>query len=311
MAETLYLEVEGTRARLDAWLSQRLPELSRSRLQKLIETGNIKLNDEVCREKKQKINPGDRLTVTVPDAEPLELQGEAIDLSIVYEDEELIIIDKPAGLVVHPAPGHYSGTLVNALLYHCPDLAGIGGVKRPGIVHRLDKDTTGLLVVSKTDTSHRHLQAQIKNKTARRHYVAIIYGAMKEESGVIDLPLGRHPIDRKKRTVLPEESGGKPARTHWRVRERLDNFTYMEFQLETGRTHQIRVHASHTGHPILGDPLYGSGGSSNFNLPGQLLHAERLILEHPVSGKTIDVRAPLPPVFTKVLSRLRQRLENR
>ncbi|MBR8832201.1 MAG: Ribosomal large subunit pseudouridine synthase D [Chroococcopsis gigantea SAG 12.99] len=311
MADTLYLEVEGTIERLDAWLSQNLPDLSRSRLQKLISAGNIKINDAVCREKKQKINPGDKLTVTIPDARPLELAGEAIDLSILYEDAELIIIDKPAGLVVHPAPGHQSGTLVNALLHHCPDLEGIGGVQRPGIVHRLDKDTTGLLVVAKTDRSHQHLQAQLKSKTARRHYVAIVYGVPKTETGVIDLPVGRHPVDRKKMAVVPEEKGGRPARTHWEIKERLDNLTYMEFRLETGRTHQIRVHTSYEGHPILGDPLYSSGGSSNFNLPGQLLHAERLILEHPATGEILDISAPPPAIFTKVLNRLRGRLQNR
>lgn len=302
------LQVEKGKERLDRWLSEQLPDLSRSYIQKLIEQGNISLNERVCSEKNVKVSVGDRLHINIPPSEPLEVAAQDIKLDILYEDEALIIINKPAGLVVHPAPGHDSGTLVNALLFHCPDLAGIGGVQRPGIVHRIDKDTTGVLVVAKTDFAHRHLQAQLKAKTARREYIAIVHGVPKTATGTIDLPIGRHPIDRKKMAVIPIEKGSREAITHWQILERLGNYTLIEFRLETGRTHQIRVHSSHIGHPILGDPLYSSGRSIGINLPGQMLHAYRLILEHPVTGEKLETTAPLPPVFTKVITALRHKL---
>jgi 23S rRNA pseudouridine1911/1915/1917 synthase len=308
---TINLTVQQKSDRLDRWLSSQLADLSRSRLQKLIEEGNVQLNGQVCTSKKIKLSPGDYLEVIIPSPEPLDLQAEDIPLDILYEDEDLIIINKPANLVVHPAPGHKTGTLVHALLSHCDNLAGIGGVQRPGIVHRLDKDTTGVIVIAKNDYAHQHLQAQIKTKTARREYWGIVYGSYSDLEGKIDLPVGRHPVDRKKMAVVPPEKGGREAVTHWKILERLGNYTLMEFLLETGRTHQIRVHCSHTGHPIVGDPLYSSGRSLKVNLSGQALHARKLTLQHPVSGKIIEEIAPLPDQFTKLLGVLRQRISEK
>lgn len=228
-------------------------------------------------------------------------------LDILYEDEFLLIINKPAGLVVHPAPGHNDGTLVNALLHHCPNLPGIGEVKRPGIVHRLDKDTTGAIVVAKTDFAYQHLQAQIQAKTAQREYLGLVYGAPPQSQGVIDLPIGRHPVDRQKMAVVPLEKGGRQARTSWQILERLSNYTLMHFQLSTGRTHQIRVHSTQMGHPLVGDPLYGSGRSLGVKLQGQALHAWKLTLIHPVSSELITAIAPLPEDLQKLLTILRQR----
>ncbi len=301
------LQVEDKGDRLDRWLSQQLPDISRSRLQKSIEEGNVRLNDLVCSSKKIKLKKGDRLCLTIPAPQPLDLQPEAIPLDILYEDEQLIIINKAANLVVHPAPGHETGTLVHALLYHCQNLAGIGGVQRPGIVHRLDKDTTGAIVVAKTDFAHQHLQAQIKAKTARREYWGVVYGSPAKTEATINLPVGRHPVERKKMAVVPVEKGGREAVTYWQVLERLGNYSLMEFILGTGRTHQIRVHCSHSGHPIVGDPLYSSGRSVGVNLSGQALHARKLSLQHPVTGKLIEAIAPLPKEFTKLLTVLRQR----
>ncbi|MDJ0647441.1 MAG: RluA family pseudouridine synthase [Xenococcaceae cyanobacterium MO_188.B19] len=289
--------------RIDQWLSAQFPHISRSRLQKLIKDGKVEVNEQVCHSKKLKLVPGDRISLTIPPVEKLDIQPEAIPLDILYEDTELIIINKVAGMVVHPAPGHYQGTLVNALLHHCDNLAGIGGVERPGIVHRLDKDTTGAIVVAKSDRAHHHLQNQIKAKTARREYWGIVYGNPREEKGKIDLPIGRHPVERKKMAVV--EKGGRNAITHWEVKERLGNYTLMEFVLETGRTHQIRVHSSYMGHPLVGDMVYGSNRSIGVNLSGQVLHARKLTLIHPLSEKVIEAIAPLPDDFTKLLSVLR------
>ena len=267
------LEVTVKGERLDKWLSLQLPDISRSRLQKLIELGKIEINGLTCTNKKTKLIVGDSVRVIIPPPEKLDIVAENIPLDIIYEDEHLIIINKQAGLVVHPAPGHYDGTLVNALLYHCDNLAGIGGVERPGIVHRLDKDTTGAIVVAKSDRVHQHLQAQIKAKTARREYWAVICGSPKTDRGKIDLPIGRHKKDRKKMAVIPVERGGREAVTHWEIIERLGNYTLMKYLLETGRTHQIRVHSTYLGYPIVGDKLYGSVGSLKVNLSGQALHA--------------------------------------
>ena len=305
--QEIQLEVANKGDRLDRWLSAQLPDISRSRCQKLIIDGHVELNAEICTTKKIKLVSGDRLRVIIPEPEKLNLTPEAITLDILYEDEHLIIINKPAGMVVHPAPGHPTGTLVHALLYHCENLAGIGGVERPGIVHRLDKDTTGAIVVAKSDLAHQNLQSQIKAKTARREYWGVVYGSFPQESGIIDLPVGRHQSDRRKMAVIPLEKGGRAAVTHWKILERIGNYTLMQFLLETGRTHQIRVHCTHYGHPLMGDALYGSNHSIKVNLSGQALHARQLSLQHPVSGELIEAIASLPTEFTKLLEVLRNR----
>jgi 23S rRNA pseudouridine1911/1915/1917 synthase len=302
------LQVEDGGDRLDLWLSDQLPDLSRSRLQKLIAEGQVLRNGAPCTSKKCLLQDGDQLQLIIPDAQPLLVEPEAIDLDILYEDDSLIIVNKAAGMVVHPAPGHYSGTLVNALLHHCQDLAGIGGVLRPGIVHRLDKDTTGAIVVAKTDQVMLDLQSQIQAKTAQREYLGIVYGAPKTESGVVDQPIGRHPIDRKRMAVVPEEKGGRASVTYWEVRERIGHYSLVQFRLGTGRTHQIRVHAAFLGHPVVGDLDYSMGRSLGVKLTGQALHAWRLTLRHPVTGEPIEAIAPPPETFETLLRILRIRL---
>jgi 23S rRNA pseudouridine1911/1915/1917 synthase len=292
--------------RLDVWLAAQLPEFSRSRLQKLISQGQVRVGDRVATDKKYKLKSGDRVRISIPPPDLLNLIPESIPLNILYEDDQLLAIDKPAGMVVHPSAGHDTGTLVHALLAHCP-LSSIGGVQRPGIVHRLDKDTSGAIVVAKTDFAHKHLQQQLQAKTARREYLGVVYGTPKTDSGKIDLPIGRHPVDRQKNTILPVEKGGRSAVTHWQIEERLRSFTLMRFRLETGRTHQIRVHATKMGHPIVGDPVYGTGRSIGVNLPGQALHAWKLQLIHPVSGDLVSVTAPIPAYFLTLLQVLRNR----
>jgi 23S rRNA pseudouridine1911/1915/1917 synthase len=301
------LQVEEKSDRLDRYLSEELPDLSRSRIQQLIEQGHIQLNDKVCTSKKIHLKAGDRIILEIPAVQPLQLVAEHIPLDILYEDDQLLIVNKPAGLVVHPAPGHPDGTLVNALLAHCPNLPGIGGVQRPGIVHRLDKDTTGAIAIAKTDIAYQHIQAQLKAKTARREYLGVVYGAPKTENGIIDLPIGRSPQDRKKMAIIPIEEGGRSAITHWQIQERLGNYTLIHFQLETGRTHQIRVHSAKIGHPIVGDPIYSSGHSVGVNLPGQALHAWRLRLQHPITGDWIEATATLPQSLITLLDILRRR----
>lgn len=308
MAADVTLQAAFAGDRLDRWLAEQLPELSRARIQKLIDQGRVHLNDEVCTSKKAAIQVGDRIHVSIPDATPLSLEAQFIPLDILYEDDSLLILNKPAGLVVHPAPGHEDGTLVNALLAHCPNLTGIGGVQRPGIVHRLDKDTSGAIAIAKTDQAHQHLQAQFKVKTARRTYLAVVYGAPKGLSGTIDAPIGRHLGDRKKMAVIPIEKGGRPAITHWQVKEKLGNYSLIQFDLETGRTHQIRVHSAYIGHPVVGDPVYSSGRSVGINLPGQALHAWKLKLQHPLTEEWIEAIAPFPDDFTKLIQVLHQRI---
>ncbi|MCG8367559.1 MAG: RluA family pseudouridine synthase [Pseudanabaenales cyanobacterium] len=310
MSKTLIeLTVEHPKAkRLDRWLAEQIADLSRSRIQKLIEAEHVQVNGEICTAKKATVQAGDCIRITIPETHPLDLQPETIPLDILYEDDSLLIINKPAGMVVHPSPGHANGTLVNALLAHCgDDLAGIGGVERPGIVHRLDKDTTGAIVIAKTDLAHQDLQAQIQAKTAQREYLGIVYGAPSANQGRVDQPIGRHPIDRKKMAIALEAKGGRRAITRWCIRERLGHCTLIHFKLETGRTHQIRVHSAYMGHPLVGDPDYSSGRSVGVNLPGQALHAWRLQFRHPVSGETIVAIAPLPQPFKTLLTVLRKR----
>lgn len=305
--QEIKLQVTQAGSRLDRWLSMNLTDVSRSRIQKLIEDGNVQLNNQVCTSKKVKVAPGDFLYVVIPEPKKLDLTPENIPLDILYEDEHLIIVNKPAGMVVHPAPGHYTRTLVHALLYHCDTLAGIGGVERPGIVHRLDKDTTGAIVVAKSDRAQQNLQAQIKAKTARREYWGVVYGSFSTKTGKIDLPIGRHRGDRQKMAIVPVDKGGREAVTHWKTLARIGNYSLMQFLLETGRTHQIRVHCAHQGHPLLGDSTYGSNRSLKVNLSGQALHARQLSLLHPISGELIKAIAPLPTEFTKLLQVLRNR----
>lgn len=299
--------VEGADStRLDRWIAQTVDSLSRNRVQQLIEQGAVQVNGAVCVQKKVLVKGGDRIQIAIPDATPYELVPEDIPLNILYEDDQLLLINKPAGMVVHPAPGHATGTLVHALLFHCGDqLTGVGGVQRPGIVHRLDKNTTGAMVVAKTELALHSLQGQIQAKTARREYLGVVNGAPKSDQGTIDQPIGRHPKHRKKMSILPVEEGGRAAVTHWKTVERLGNYTLIQFQLETGRTHQIRVHSTYMGQPIVGDPDYGSGKSLGVNLPGQALHAFRLTLAHPVTQETIMGEAPLPERMEKLLGKLR------
>jgi 23S rRNA pseudouridine1911/1915/1917 synthase len=292
--------------RLDAWLAMQLPEFSRSRLQKLIAQGQVYLGERVCVDKKYRLKSGERVCVTIPPPENLDLIPESIALDILYEDEHLLIVNKPVGMVVHPSAGHDTGTLVHVLLAHCP-LSTIGGVHRPGIVHRLDKDTSGAIAIAKSDFAHQHLQQQLKDKTARREYLGVVYGTPKTDRGTIDLPIGRHPIDRQKQAIVSIDNGGRSAVTHWQIEERLHSFALIRFRLETGRTHQIRVHAQQMGHPIVGDPVYGSGRSIGVNLPGQALHAQKLELIHPVTGSIVSVTAPIPAYFQKLLQVLRHR----
>ena len=305
-----YIVDQISSLRLDQWLTAQQSEMSRSHIQKIIEQGFVTINGQVCTAKKQGLTKGDRILMTRPEAKPLDLVAQNIPLDILYEDDYMIVVNKAAGMVVHPAPGHDSGTLVNALLFHCPALPGIGNVQRPGIVHRLDKDTTGAMVVAKTDQAMQHLQEQIRTKTAQREYLAIVYGSPSEDSGTVDQPIGRHPVDRKKMGIVPEEKWGRHAVTHWAVKERLGNYSVLHYQLDTGRTHQIRVHSAHMGHPVIGDPLYTSNRSLGINLTGQVLHAWRLSLDHPVTGDRATYVAPLPQEFEKALNTLRLRYEN-
>jgi len=298
-------EVEQ-KERLDLVLTRHLEDFSRSRLQNLITQGNVLVNGQIANKKNSLLEIGDLVQVNVPASRELsEVEAQDIPLTILYEDEDLIIVNKPSGLVVHPAPGHPDGTLVNALLAHCQDLRGIGGVERPGIVHRLDRDTTGAMVVAKNDYAHQHLQQQLKEKTARREYWGIVHGSPRITSGIIDQPIGRHRIERKKMAIVAQ--GGKEAITHWQLKERLGSYSLLNYRLETGRTHQIRVHSTFMGHPIVGDSLYGSGKSPGVRLEGQALHAWQLSLIHPRTAKELTVTAPPPENFNKLLSLLRLR----
>ena len=289
--------------RMDRWLSGSCGELSRSALQALMEQGAV-LRDGRPVNKKDKVAAGDTVQVFLPDPQPIEAQPQDIPLDIVYEDAHLLVVNKPKGMVVHPAPGNPDGTLVNALLYHCAGgLSGIGGAIRPGIVHRIDKDTSGLLVVAKDDVTHQGLSDQMAVHDIHRVYHAVVYGNLKEDSGTVDAPIGRDPKDRKKMAVTPNNS--KPARTHWQVLERFGTFTYIACRLETGRTHQIRVHMSHIGHPLAGDPVYGPRNVLRF-LNGQCLHAKELGFRHPITGDMLHFDSELPPYFQEYLTRLRK-----
>lgn len=288
--------------RIDVYIAEYKEELSRSRVQKLIENGLVTVNGKAVKSN-YKLRKGDILEVEIPDPEPLEIEAEDIPLDIIYEDKDVVIVNKPQGMVVHPAPGHYSGTLVNALMYHCKDdLSGINGQMRPGIVHRIDKDTSGVLMIAKSDAAHNSLAQQLAVHSITRKYYAVVCGNIKEDSGTVDKPIGRSPKDRKKMAVV---QGGRRAVTHYRVLERFGGkYTLIEAQLETGRTHQIRVHMASLGHPLLGDTVYGSE-KQPFKLQGQVLHAKVLGFNHPSDGRYVEFESPLPEYFEKLLTKLR------
>lgn len=292
--------------RIDKFLSCRLEEVSRSYIQKLIKEGHVSVNGKPVKAN-YKLGAGDEICVEIPEAKEPDILPENIPLDILYEDQDILVVNKPKGMVVHPAAGHYSGTLVNALMYHCKDsLSGINGVMRPGIVHRIDMDTTGSLLVCKNDEAHRILAEQLKEHTIRREYHAIVYGNIKEDTGTVDAPIGRHPTDRKKMSI--NHKNGKRAVTHYEVLERFGNFTYICCRLETGRTHQIRVHMASLHHPLLGDEVYGPSSRPPFSgLKGQVLHAKILGIHHPSTGEYMEFDAPLPPYFVDLLQKLRRK----
>ena len=295
---TFGAEQEDVGTRIDVFLADAMENLSRSGVQKLIEEGHITLNGGRTKAN-YKLRERDIIDVEVPEVKEVEILPEDIPLDILYEDADVIVVNKPQGMVVHPAAGHYTGTLVNALMYHCRgDLSGINGVLRPGIVHRIDKDTTGVLIVCKNDRAHNALAEQLKEHSITRKYRAIVCGNLKEDEGTVDAPLGRHPQDRKKMAIV--RSGGKRAVTHYRVLERFGNDTYIECQLETGRTHQIRVHMASLGHPLLGDQVYGPARCP-YKLQGQTLHAGILGFIHPTTGAYMEFTAPLPEYFKHLL----------
>lgn len=291
-------DVEGVR--LDAFLSDCRENLTRSAAQKLLEAGNVLVNGRPGK-KHDKTHVGDVIDLTIPEPEPVEILPENIPLDVRYEDEDVIVINKPKGLVVHPAPGHWSGTLVNGLMYHCRDsLSGINGVLRPGIVHRIDMDTSGLLIVAKNDFAHTALAEQLKDHSLSRIYEAVAVGNIKADSGTINAPIGRHPADRKKMAVT--EKNSRPAVTHFEVLGRYPGYTHLRLKLETGRTHQIRVHLAWQNHPILGDMVYGKG--KGLGLTSQCLHARSLTFCHPRTGEMVTVNSELPEYFKDVLKKL-------
>jgi 23S rRNA pseudouridine1911/1915/1917 synthase len=295
-------------ARLDRFVSERL-DLSRTRVQKLVADGRITVDGRLAK-KSETVSPGARVEVRVPPAAPVDIDAEELPLDVVFEDESLLVVNKASGMVVHPAPGHRSGTLVNALLWHAPNLSGVGGRQRPGIVHRLDRDTSGLLVVAKTDAAHRTLTAALRARRVKRLYTAASWGHLAESPTTIDAPIGRDPKDRKRMAVV---EGGRAARTRARVRERWRSADLLDVALQTGRTHQIRVHLAHIGHPVIGDPLYGAGWQRGLGGPTrrwvdelarrttrQFLHASELVFEHPETAERVRFRAPLPPDLASV-----------
>ena len=296
---TLTADREGER--LDAFLARSVPDLTRSAAQKLLEDGAVTLSGRPGK-KNDRTVVGIKVSLTLPDPEPLDVLPQNIPLDVVYEDDDVIVVNKPVGMVVHPAPGHPDGTLVNALLYHCgSSLSGINGVLRPGIVHRIDRDTSGLIIAAKNDRAHLALAAQLQDHTLARVYEAVAVGSLKEDSGTVDAPIGRHPVDRKKMAV--DRKNGRPAVTHWSVLARYPGYTRVECRLETGRTHQIRVHMASIGHPLLGDVVYGSKKPFP-GLAGQCLHAKRLRFLHPSTGEPVEVECPLPQWFTDVLKKI-------
>lgn len=297
----MILTADRSGERADAALARLSGTLTRSAAQRLLEAGQVTSHGRVLK-KNDRLEAGDPLEVEIPAPQPLELSAEDIPLDIVYEDGDLIVLNKPKGLVVHPAAGHWSGTLVNALLHHCRDsLSGINGALRPGIVHRIDKDTSGLLVVAKNDFAHQSLAAQLQDHSLARVYVCLVTGGMRADSGTVDAPIGRHPTDRKRMAVVAD---GRPAVTHWQVLERFSGYTLLQCRLETGRTHQIRVHMAHIGHPIVGDMVYGRK-KPELGQDTQCLHARAITFRHPRSGETVTLTCPLPPYLEALIHQLR------
>jgi 23S rRNA pseudouridine1911/1915/1917 synthase len=285
--------------RLDKYI--KIDNMPRSQIQRLIDDGNVTVNGKEAKGS-LKLKQGDKIEVTVPPPVDADIKPENIPLDIVYEDEHILVVNKPQGMVVHPAHGNLTGTLVNALMHHCKDsLSGINGVMRPGIVHRIDKDTSGLLLVAKTNEAHLSLSEQIKSKTAHRHYICIVCGIVENKKGIIDAPIGRHPTNRLKMAVTPNNS--KNAVTHFEVIEHLNNATYVACDLETGRTHQIRVHMQYIGHPIIGDPLYLN--KNPYNLKGQALHAQKISFDHPITKERMEFSVDAPKYFYELLEKLR------
>ncbi|MFV0315139.1 MAG: RluA family pseudouridine synthase [Anaerotignum sp.] len=299
---TFGAEREDIGCRIDVFIAETMESLTRSGVQRLIEEGNIRVNGANVKAN-YKLKEKDVIDLEIPEAKVVEILPEDIPLEILYEDQDLIVVNKPQGMVVHPAPGHTSGTLVNALMFHCGDeLSGINGEKRPGIVHRIDKDTSGVLMVAKNDAAHQSLAEQLAEHSITRKYNAIVFNGFQEEEGTVDQPIGRNPLDRKKMAVTLKHS--RKAITHYRVIERMGNFTLVEAQLETGRTHQIRVHMTHIGHPLLGDLVYGPK-KQPFKLEGQALHARILGFIHPTKKEYMEFEAPLPDSFKKLVERLK------
>ncbi len=299
----LILTADRDGERADAFLARTVPDLTRSAAQKLLSRGLVTRGGKALK-KNDRTAPGDVLEAVLPDPEPVDLIPQDIPLDIVYEDRDVIVVNKPAGLVVHPAPGHPDGTLVNALLFHCGDsLSGIGGELRPGIVHRIDRDTSGLIIAAKNDRAHLALAAQLQDHSLARTYEAVVCGGFREDAGTVNAPIGRHPADRKKMAV--DRKNGREAVTHWEVLDRYPGFTHIQCRLETGRTHQIRVHMASIGHPLLGDTVYG--GKPFPGLAGQCLHARRLRFVHPSTGETVELECPLPDWFQEVLRKLGRR----
>ena len=291
---------ESKNQRLDAFLASSLDELTRSQATRLIESGAVTVNGKAVG-KSYKLAGGEDVAVTLPAPEPVEAVAQNIPLDVVYEDADVIVVNKPSGMVVHPAPGHADGTLVNALLHHCAgSLSGVGGALRPGIVHRIDRDTSGLIIAAKNDAAHRFLSAQLADHTLTRTYECIVVGTLREDSGTVDAPIARHPTDRKRMAVV---QGGRPAVTHWEVIARYPGFTHVRCRLETGRTHQIRVHMAYLGHPILGDTVYGAKREVA-GLTGQCLHAVGLRFLHPRTHEAVELSCPLPEEFTGMLRKI-------
>lgn len=298
---TFLVAEENIGDRIDKYITASVDDITRSAVQNLINDGNVSVNDKKI-DKNYKLRKGDVIAVNIPDPVELNVVAENIPLDIVYEDADLLVVNKPKGMVVHPAAGNYTGTLVNALMYHCGDsLSGINGILRPGIVHRIDKDTSGLLIVAKSDKAHKGLAEQIKQHSFTREYEAVVIGNIRDDVGKIDAPIGRHPIDRKKMTVTDKNS--KNAVTHYTVISRFKGFTHLRLRLETGRTHQIRVHMSYLGHPVAGDTVYGPS-KDKYSLGGQCLHARKIGFIHPITGEYLEFTSDLPQYFIDFLKKI-------